>query len=193
MFGHGTSIQHEEIFLERDHLVRVRQMDCSCTVINLHYQPEGTFQELRQRLRAALARWPTLMVWVSSFVTSIFVILLKDRSILTARPSVMATPIALPLSSPPSPAPWKLHDLTSHGRTKGVMAPSTHYPASTACSSIFRWLSFATSAIIPIPLGPSVTNPNQVTISLFGSHLSASAQSSRTTLSCGDGLRNILC
>ena len=28
-------------------------MDCSCTVINLHYQPESTLQELRRRLRAA--------------------------------------------------------------------------------------------------------------------------------------------
>ena len=29
----------------------------SCTIINLHYQPEGSLQELRRRLRAAADVW----------------------------------------------------------------------------------------------------------------------------------------
>ena len=41
----------------RDHLERIRQRDRSCTIINLHYQPEGSLQELRRRLRAAAAVW----------------------------------------------------------------------------------------------------------------------------------------
>ena len=38
--------------------MRIRHLDCGCTVINLHNQPEGTLQELRRRLRAAAALWP---------------------------------------------------------------------------------------------------------------------------------------
>ena len=37
--------------------IRIRQRDRSCTIINLHYQPEGSLQELRRRLRAAAAVW----------------------------------------------------------------------------------------------------------------------------------------
>ena len=59
ILGTGTTIEHEDIFPGRDHLLRIRHLDCSCTVINLHYQPEGTLQELRRRLRAAAALWPT--------------------------------------------------------------------------------------------------------------------------------------
>ena len=40
ILGFGTTVEHEEIFLGRDHLVRIRQLDWSCTVINLHDQPE---------------------------------------------------------------------------------------------------------------------------------------------------------
>ena len=53
ILGPGTTVDQKEIFPARDYLVRIRQIDCSCTVINLHYQPEGTLQELRRRLRAA--------------------------------------------------------------------------------------------------------------------------------------------
>ena len=56
--GPNTTIEHEEIFPGRDHLIRIRQLDCCCTVINLHYQPEGTLQELHRRFRGASARWP---------------------------------------------------------------------------------------------------------------------------------------
>ena len=35
-----------------------QQLDCYCTVINLHYQPEGTLQEFRGRLHASAALWP---------------------------------------------------------------------------------------------------------------------------------------
>ena len=59
ILGRGTSIEHEENFPGRDHVVRIRQLDCNCTIIELHYQPDGTLQELRQLLRAAAARWPT--------------------------------------------------------------------------------------------------------------------------------------
>ena len=59
IFGSGTTVEHEDTFPGRDHLVRIRQLDCSCTVITFHYQPEGTLQELRRRLRAAAALWPT--------------------------------------------------------------------------------------------------------------------------------------
>ena len=58
-FGLVTMIEQEETFPGRDHLVRIWQVGDSCTVINLHYQPEGTLQELRRRLRAAAALWPT--------------------------------------------------------------------------------------------------------------------------------------
>ena len=47
IFGLVTMIEHEETFPGRDHLVRIWQMGDSCTVINLHYQPEGTLQEAR--------------------------------------------------------------------------------------------------------------------------------------------------
>ena len=43
----------------RDHLVRLQQLDCKSTIINLHDQPDDTLKELRKRLRAAAARWPT--------------------------------------------------------------------------------------------------------------------------------------
>ena len=59
IFGPGTAFENEDICPGRDHLVRSRQLDCSCTVINLHNQPEDAFQELRQRFRAAVALWPT--------------------------------------------------------------------------------------------------------------------------------------
>ena len=59
ILGPGTSFKHEDIFPGRDHLVRIRQLDCNCTVTNLHHQSGGTLQELRQRLRAAASRWPT--------------------------------------------------------------------------------------------------------------------------------------
>ena len=47
--------------LGRDHLVRIRHLDCSCRVINLHDHPDCTLQELRLRLRAAAALWPTFL------------------------------------------------------------------------------------------------------------------------------------
>ena len=44
----------------RDHLVRIRQLDCNCTVTDLHHQSGGTLQELRQRRRTQtglVPRW----------------------------------------------------------------------------------------------------------------------------------------
>ena len=58
-FGHDTLINH---------LVKIRQTVCSCTVINFRNQLEGTLHKLRQRLRAAAARLPTC--WVIWLVTS---------------------------------------------------------------------------------------------------------------------------
>ena len=84
ILGPGTTIEHEEIFPGGDHLVRFRQLDCSCTVINLHYQPEGTLQELRQRLRAAAAMWPTYPDGVG-FLVGDFNICDRDEGRLNSR------------------------------------------------------------------------------------------------------------
>ena len=172
ILGPSTSTEHEEIFLGR-HLVRIRHLDCSCTVVYLHYlhyQPNGSLQELRLRLRAAAARWPTCPDGVGFLVgaTSTFAIQMREDSTLAARPSAMATlAVQLP-SSPPSPALWKLRSLTSHGRTKDVMFPPTRVPASTAFSSIFRLLSCVTSSAILRPLGPLVRTLCPVTTCLSG-------------------------
>ena len=82
--GLVSTIEHEEIVPGRDHFVRIRQLDCSCTVIkviNLHNQLEGTLQELRRRLRCCGKPFGqhTLMVWVSSWVTSMSVIWMRER------------------------------------------------------------------------------------------------------------------
>ena len=58
ILGPGTIAENEGIFPGRDHLVRIRLHDCHCRIINLHYQPEWTLQELRQRLRARATPWP---------------------------------------------------------------------------------------------------------------------------------------
>ena len=52
ILGPNSIFEHEENFPGRDHL-----RDRSCTIINLHYQPEGSLHELRRRLRAAAAVW----------------------------------------------------------------------------------------------------------------------------------------
>ena len=57
ILGPNAIFEHEEIFPGRDHLVRIRQRDRSWTIIDLHYQPEDSLQELRRRLRAAAAVW----------------------------------------------------------------------------------------------------------------------------------------
>ena len=125
-------------FSGRDHLVRIRQTDCSCTVINLLYQREGTLHELRQGLRAAAARWRRiLMVWVSLLV--IFVIQPRVASTLVPRRSAMVTLIARPPFSPLFSVLLRLL----------LMVPSTPYPALIACSSTFRWPSCATSGATP--------------------------------------------
>ena len=81
--------------------MRIRQLDCSCTVITFHYQSEGTLHELRRRLRAAAALWPTYpIMWVSSLVTSTFVTQPRVGSNLVTRPSAMVMLAALPPSSP---------------------------------------------------------------------------------------------
>ena len=71
ILGHATSVEHEENFPGRDHLVRLQQLDCNCTVMNLHDQPDHTLQDLRKRLRAAAARWPTYPDGTGFFVGDI--------------------------------------------------------------------------------------------------------------------------
>ena len=69
ILGPGTSIEHEEIIAGGDHIVRIREFDCNCTVINLHCQPDEPSRELRLRLRAAAARWPTFLDGIGFFVS----------------------------------------------------------------------------------------------------------------------------
>ena len=57
ILGPNSISEHEEIFPGRFHLVEIRQRDRSCTIINLHYQPEGSLQEFQRHLRAATAVW----------------------------------------------------------------------------------------------------------------------------------------
>ena len=125
-FGPGTMIDHEERFHGRDHLVRIRQSDCCCTIMNVHFQPEGFLKELCRRQNfAATSCQPTPTVWVLSWVTSISVTLMKEDSTHGTRPSVTRTPAEPPPSSPPSPAQWKLLS-PRFTRTKSEMALSTH-------------------------------------------------------------------
>ena len=49
LLGPETTVEQKFDFPGRDHLVRVRHLDCSCTVNTLHYQPKCTLQELRRR------------------------------------------------------------------------------------------------------------------------------------------------
>ena len=55
ILGPNSISEHEENFSGRFHLVEIRQRDRSCTIINLHYQPEGSLQEFQRHLRAATA------------------------------------------------------------------------------------------------------------------------------------------
>ena len=135
----------------------------------------------------------TLMVWVSSMATSVYVIQPRAGSILVTRPSAMAILAASPPSSPPSPALLKLLSRFSLVKSCGVTTPPTRYPALIACSSISRWLSCVVSKAIPTRLGPMVINRLPAITSPFGSSSSDLAGSNRTTLSSGDGLRSILC
>ena len=119
ILGPDSTIEHVENFPGRDNLVRIRQLDCSCTTMNAHYQPEGTLQELRRRLRAVAALWPSNANGVGFLVG----------------PSMMGIQVA-PLSSlPPSLALWKALSLTLRARTRGVMVKSTRYPVLIAFSS----------------------------------------------------------
>ena len=85
--------------LARDHLIRIRQLDCCCTVVNFHYQPQGFFQELRRRLCDAAARWPAYRDGVG-FPTS--ATQPRAGSTPAQGPSVVVTIVVPPPSLPPS-------------------------------------------------------------------------------------------
>ena len=56
--GPGTSIEHEDFFPGRDYLVRLQQLDCNCTVMNLHDQPDDTLQRLPAGRRTLMGSVP---------------------------------------------------------------------------------------------------------------------------------------
>ena len=64
---------------DTDHLIRIRQFDCCCTVIDLHYQIEGALQELDRRLRGAAARRP--MEWDFLLEISTYATLLSSAGV----------------------------------------------------------------------------------------------------------------
>ena len=165
----GTTVEHEEIYPGRDHLVRTRQMDCSCTVINLHYQPEGTLQEEpRRRLRAAAALWPTYPDGVGfSLATSIFATQPRVGSIPATRDGDTSRTAALLAAFPRSVV--ENAQLFFPRKTMGVTAPSTRCLALLAFSSIFRWLSCVISSAVPTRSGPLVISRYPAITSLSGS------------------------
>ena len=108
ILGPDSTIEHVEKIPGRDHLVRIRQLDCSCTIMNVHSQPAAT--ACCGSLVAIPRRWCGFLVG----------------------PLVMAIQVA-PLSSlPPSLALWKSLSLTLRARTRGVMVQSTRYPVLIA-------------------------------------------------------------
>ena len=163
ILGPGTSFKHENIFPGRDHLVRIRQLDWNCTVINLHHQSGGTLQELRQRLRAAAARWPTYPDGIGFFVRSGWGTFnpCSQSSAMVTKGTLLTLLAAFSRSV-------EIAQSHSRGRTKGAMVPFTRFPAMTASLSTCQWSSCATSSTIPVLLGLSVTILCPVTTDLSG-------------------------
>ena len=118
---------HEEIFLGRDHFVRIGHLDCSCTVINLHYQPESPQQELRRRLRAAAAPWPTYRDGIG-FLVGDFNFRDPAEGRFNSRNQTFSDGDASRAAALFA-APLKSLSHFSIVRTCDVTAPSTHFPA----------------------------------------------------------------
>ena len=119
ILGPATAIVREEIFPGRDHLVRIRQIDCSSTTINDHFQPEGTLPEIRRRLRAEAASWPAYPDFVGCLLGD-FNICDRDEGRLNSRNPTLSNgdAVMLPPSSPASLTPWKLLSPTSRAKTR---------------------------------------------------------------------------
>ena len=88
-------------------LIRIRFHDCSCAIINMRYQPELIVQDLRQRLRAAAALWPTHPGGIGAGDFNICD-QLRAASILVPRLSATTMSAVLLPALPPSLAPSRL-------------------------------------------------------------------------------------
>ena len=97
-------------------------------------------QELRRRLRAAAALWPSYADGVG-FLVGDFNICDPDEGRVTSRNWTFSEgDTVAPLSSlPPSRALWKSLSPTSRARMRGVTALSTRFHVLIAFSSIFLW------------------------------------------------------
>ena len=145
----GAIVTHVVTCQSRDHIVNTQSSARNLVVVNIHFEPNLTLRNLRERLRLITPHWPPNPDALGVITgTSIFANQKKGDSTRGIRPSQMVMRRRLPSSILFFLTSSKSLSLTLQGETLQPTVLYAHCPGLTGRLSTSLWLKHVTSSAI---------------------------------------------